>query len=62
MNRQGRQTTDPKVYTLKFRINDEMRIYIENVSKKRGITASEYLRLLVKKDMDSKSFCISGGD
>lgn len=49
-----RMSTDPKENTIKLRINDDMRNYIEKSSKRKGNSISEYVRELIEKDMRSK--------
>ncbi len=49
-----RMSTDPKENTIKLRINDDMRNYIEKASKRKGNSISEYVRELIEKDMRSK--------
>lgn len=51
MNQSGRPTLDKKDSTLKLRLNDEMRDWIERRSCEEGISMSEYLRELIKADM-----------
>jgi predicted HicB family RNase H-like nuclease len=46
-----RYSNDPKETTLKLRLNEEMRTYIENSAKRKGISMSEYLRQMIFKDM-----------
>lgn len=50
----GRTTTDPKETTLKLRINEEMRNFVEKSAKRKGITLSEYVRNLIQSDMRDK--------
>lgn len=47
----GRTTADPKETTLKLRLNEEMRNYVEKTAKRKGITMSEYIRNLIYEDM-----------
>lgn len=47
----GRQTTDPKEQTIKLRLNETMRSWIEKQAYGDGISMSEYIRQLVLKDM-----------
>lgn len=44
-------SNDPKEKTLKLRLNDGMRKHVEEKSKNKGFTMSEYIRELIKKDM-----------
>lgn len=46
----ARTSYDPKETTIKLRINEEMRNYIEKKSKQYGITMSEYLRKIIQRD------------
>lgn len=54
MNRRGRQTSDPKETTVKLRLNEDMRKHIEQSSKRKAVTMSEYIRQLIKNDMRDK--------
>lgn len=57
--RHGRSTTDPKEQTMKLRLNDAMRSWIEKQAYKNGISMSEYIRELISQDMqktDSEKF------
>ena len=47
----GRPTADKKDTTVKLRLNDDMREYIEKASKRKGISMSEYIRSLIQYDM-----------
>ena len=49
-----RTSSDPKENTIKLRLNDEMRKYIEKKSKKQDISMSEYIRKLIENDIYSK--------
>lgn len=49
--RTGRPTSDKKEVTLKLRLNDDMREYIEKRAYRKGISMSEYLRQIIKADM-----------
>lgn len=49
----GRQTIDKKDSTIKLRVNDEMRKYLESQSKVKLVSISEYVRNLIEKDMRS---------
>ena len=49
--RTGRPTTDKKEQTIKLRLNDEMRRWIERQSYKAGVSMSEYIRELIRMDM-----------
>lgn len=51
----GRTTTDPKETTLKLRINEEMRNFVEKSAKRKGITMSEYVRDLIRSEMRRKN-------
>lgn len=52
---QGRTTTDPKETTLKLRLNENMRDFVEKSAKRKGITMSEYLRDLIRYEMRRKN-------
>lgn len=54
MNRQGRQTTDPKETTIKLRLNETMRSHIEKSAKAKSVSMSEYLRQLIQNDMRNR--------
>ena len=47
----GRTTTDPKETTLKLRLNEDMRTFVEKSSKRKSITMSEYIRNLIYAEM-----------
>lgn len=49
--RTGRPTSDKKDTTIKLRLNDDMREYIEKMAKHKGISMSGYLRILIQSDM-----------
>lgn len=49
----GRPTLDKKEQTLKLRLNDEMREWIEKNADSNGVTMSEYIRGLIEDDMIS---------
>ena len=50
----GRPTTDKKEQTLKLRLNDDMRTWVERAAAAEGISMSEYIRWLIEADMDGK--------
>ena len=50
--RTGRPTSDKKEQTLKLRLNDDMREWVERRSDSEGISMSEYIRNLIKCDME----------
>ena len=54
MLKAGRPTMDKKDQTLKLRLNDEMRSWVERCSDRDGISMSEYIRELIKSDMASR--------
>ncbi len=56
MNNSGRPTLDKKEQTIKLRINDDMRSWIERMSCAEGISMSEYIRELIRRDMNTKIF------
>lgn len=49
--RPGRPTMDKKESTIKLRINEEMRSWIEIRAEIEKISMSEYLRKLILNDM-----------
>lgn len=51
----GRTTTDPKESTLKLRLNDTMRSYIERKANSGELSMSEYIRELIRADMKNNS-------
>lgn len=51
----GRTTTDPKESTLKLRLNDTMRSYIEQKANSGELSMSEYIRELIREDMKNSS-------
>lgn len=51
-----RYSTDPKETTVKLRLNEDMRKHIEQSSKRKSVTMSEYIRQLIKNDMRNKWF------
>ena len=61
MNNLGRPTTDPKQQTVKLRLNDDMREFIEAVADHNGITMSEYIRRLIENDMTARTVCNGDG-
>lgn len=50
----GRTTTDPKETTLKLRLNEDMRKFVEQSAKSKRVTMSEYIRNLIHCDMMNK--------
>lgn len=51
----GRPTTDPKVNTLRIRLNDEMNRWLFLAAGTRGITVSQLMREIVEEAMKSDS-------
>lgn len=49
--RTGRPTMDKKESTIKLRINEDMRSWIESRADNEKISMSEYLRKLILNDM-----------
>lgn len=49
-----RYSTDPKETTVKLRLNESMRSYIERSAKAKSVSMSEYIRKLIQKDMRNK--------
>ena len=50
----ARYSADPKETTVKLRLNDTMRSYIEKSAKAKSVSMSEYIRQLIKNDMWNK--------
>jgi hypothetical protein len=50
----GRPTTDKKDCKLKLRLNESMRVWVETQSEYLGISMSEYIRELIKADMNGR--------
>lgn len=55
MPRTGRPTEDRKSESIRIRLNDEMRSYMESKSRKTGKSISELFREYIEKDMGSSS-------
>lgn len=51
-----RTTSDMKDKDLRVRLNREMFKYIRDRAKLNGMSASEYMRVLIERDMVSKNF------
>ena len=49
-----RTTSDPKETTIKLRVSEDMRKYVEKESRRIGCEISQYLRELIEKDMRCK--------
>lgn len=49
-----RTTSDPKNEKIKLRLNEEMKDHIQKYAEKDGISLSEYIRELIRKDMRNK--------
>lgn len=47
-----RTTTDPKEYTIRIRINDEMYRYINGRCRNHNTTVSGYIRDIIKRDIE----------
>lgn len=56
MRKLGRPTLDKKDQTLKLRLNDDMRSWVEERADDEGISMSEYLRELIRLDMRNFNF------
>lgn len=50
----SRYSTDPKETTVKLRLNEGMRKHIEQSSKRKAVSMSEYIRQLIRNDMKNK--------
>lgn len=51
----GRPTTDPKVNTIRIRLNDDMNQWLFRTSENRGITVSQLMREIVEQAMKPTS-------
>ena len=51
----GRPTTDPKINTLRIRLNDEMNQWLFRTAGIRGITVSQLMREIVEEAMKPSS-------
>lgn len=49
-----RYSNDPKETTVKLRLNEDMRKHIEQSSKRKTVSMSEYIRQLIRNDMKNK--------
>lgn len=49
--RTGRHTNDKKDSTVKLRLNDDMRNWLDSTAQKKGISVSELLRQLILQAM-----------
>lgn len=49
-----RTTSDPKNETIKLRINDDMKSYVDKSSVRQGVSVSEYIRELISREMKNK--------
>ena len=49
-----RYSSDKKETTVKLRINELMRTHIETQAKQKSVTMSQYIRELIKSDMQNK--------
>lgn len=47
-----RHTDDPKEYTIKARVNEDMYYYIKNQATKQGKKVSEIIRQLIYKGIN----------
>lgn len=54
MNNLGRPTLDKKEQTVKLRLNDEMRSWIEERSHEEGVSMSEFIREVIGVAMDKR--------
>ncbi len=54
--RTGRSTDDKKDSDIKLRINEDTRRFIEEMSSREGISMSEYIRLVLSREMISENF------
>ena len=51
----GRPTTDPKVNTIRIRLNDEMNQWLFKTAESRDITVSQLMREIVEQAMKPNS-------
>lgn len=50
-----RTTSDPKDQNIKLRLGEDLKAYVDKISNRKGISVSEYMRELIRRDMRSKS-------
>lgn len=50
-----RTSPDPLTERLKLRLNSEMKSHVDKCSSRKGISVSEYIRELIRKDMRNKT-------
>jgi len=50
----GRPTLDPKVNSVRVRLNKEMKTWLFNKSSREGISASQIVRDLIQSAMKSR--------
>lgn len=48
-----RSSNDPKETTLKLRLNDKMRKFVEKQATNKNCSMSEYIRKLIQKDINN---------
>lgn len=49
-------TDDPKEHTIRVRVNDDMHRYLIETSNRHGSTVSEYVRDMIRRDMNRYRF------
>lgn len=49
-----RTTSDPKTEKIKLRLNEDLKAHILKCAEEEGITISEYIRELIRQDMENK--------
>ena len=50
----SRTTDDKKDFEIKLRVNSDTKQYLSEMAGKRGLSVSEYVRGLIRKDMLEK--------
>ena len=55
--RTGRTTLDKKDSDIKLRINDDTRRFIEVMADKYDMSMSEYIRMLITREMNNVKSC-----
>lgn len=49
-----RTTSDPKNEKIKLRLNEDLKNHVRIYADKEGISLSEYIRQLIRRDMRNK--------
>lgn len=50
-----RTTSDPKTEKIKLRMNEDLKSHVLKYADKDGISLSEYIRELIRRDMKNKN-------